>query len=36
MTGYVCDRCPLAFEVGYYRYWDLSGGFVKKNSFPRG
>ena len=29
MTGYVCDRCPLAFEVGYYAYWDLSGGCVK-------
>jgi len=29
MTGYVCDRCPLAFEVGYYGYWDLSGGCVK-------
>ncbi len=29
MTGYVCQRCPLAFEVGYYGYWDLSGGCVK-------
>jgi hypothetical protein len=29
MTGYVCKRCPLAFEVGYYGYWDLSGGCVK-------
>ncbi len=29
MTGYVCDRCPLAFEVGYYGYWDLSGGCVQ-------
>jgi hypothetical protein len=28
VTGYVCDRCPLAFEVGYYGYWDLSGGSV--------
>lgn len=25
MTGYECKRCPLAFEVGYYGYWDLSG-----------
>lgn len=29
MTGYVCDRCPLAFEVGCYGYWDLSGGCAK-------
>jgi hypothetical protein len=29
LTGYVCDRGPLAFEVGYYGYWDLSGGCVK-------
>lgn len=29
MTGYVCEHCPLAFEVGYYVYWDLSGGCVK-------
>ncbi len=28
MTGYACDRCPLAFEVGYVAYWDLSGGCV--------
>lgn len=26
MTGYTCKRCPLAFEIGYYVYWDLSGG----------
>jgi hypothetical protein len=25
MTCYVCKHCPLAFEVGYYGYWDLSG-----------
>lgn len=29
MIGYECGRCPLAFEVGYYGYWDLSGGCVK-------
>jgi hypothetical protein len=29
MTGYARDRCPLAFEIGYYGYWDLSGGCVK-------
>jgi hypothetical protein len=29
VIGYVCDRCPLAFEVGWYGYWDLSGGCVK-------
>jgi hypothetical protein len=29
VTGYVCESCPLAFEVGYYGYWDLSGGCVK-------
>lgn len=29
MNCYACDRCPLAFEVGYYGYWDLSGGCVK-------
>jgi hypothetical protein len=29
MTGYVCDSCPLAFEVGWYGYWDLSGGCIK-------
>jgi len=29
MVGLVCERCPLAFEVGYYGYWDLSGGCVK-------
>ena len=28
MTGYVCEHCPLAFEVGWYGYWDLSGGSV--------
>jgi hypothetical protein len=21
--GYICDRCPLAFEIGGYHYWDL-------------
>ena len=25
MTGYVCKRCPIAFEIGYYGYWDASG-----------
>ena len=29
MTGYVCERCPLAFEVGYYGYWERPGGCVK-------
>jgi hypothetical protein len=26
MTGYICERCPLAFEVGYRAFWDLPGG----------
>jgi hypothetical protein len=25
MTAYECKHCPLAFQVGYYGYWDLSG-----------
>jgi hypothetical protein len=25
MTCYTCKRCPLAFQVGYYGYWDLTG-----------
>ncbi len=25
MVGYFCERCPLAFEVGYRVYWDLDG-----------
>jgi hypothetical protein len=29
MNGYVCNNCPLAFEVGYYGYWELSGGCVR-------
>lgn len=29
MIGYICKRCPLAFEVGYTVYWDLSGGCRK-------
>jgi hypothetical protein len=29
MVGYVCERCPLAFEVGDHHYEDLSGGCVK-------
>jgi hypothetical protein len=25
MRAFVCDRCPLAFEVGGHSYWDLTG-----------
>lgn len=25
MRAFVCERCPLAFEVGGYAYWDLTG-----------
>jgi hypothetical protein len=25
MNGFACKTCPLAFEVGYYGRWDLSG-----------
>jgi hypothetical protein len=25
MTAYECKHCPLAFQVGSYGYWDLSG-----------
>lgn len=27
MTGYFCRHCPLAFEVGYDVYSDLTGGY---------
>jgi hypothetical protein len=29
VVAYTCDRCPLAFEVGDYVYWDLTGHCVK-------
>lgn len=29
MTGYICQRCPLAFEVGFSCYQDLTGGCVQ-------
>lgn len=25
MRGYLCDRCPLAFEIGGYAFWELDG-----------
>ncbi len=25
MRGYLCERCPLAFEIGGYAYWSLEG-----------
>lgn len=25
MRGYLCDRCPLAFEIGGYFFWSLDG-----------
>ena len=25
MRGYLCDRCPLAFEIGGYTFWSLDG-----------
>ena len=28
MNAYICENCPLAFEVGWYGYWDLPGGCV--------
>jgi hypothetical protein len=29
VVGYVCDQCPLAFEIGEYAYWDLTGSCTK-------
>jgi hypothetical protein len=29
VVGYKCDRCPIAFEVGDYAYWSLTGKCVK-------
>ncbi len=26
MEAYFCENCPLAFEIGGYLHWDLSGG----------
>ncbi|MBN9120054.1 MAG: hypothetical protein J0I06_12970 [Planctomycetes bacterium] len=25
MRGYPCERCPLAFEIGGYAFWELDG-----------
>jgi hypothetical protein len=25
MRGYLCERCPLAFEIGGYVFWSLKG-----------
>ena len=25
MRGYLCERCPLAFEIGGYAFWELDG-----------
>lgn len=25
MRGYLCDHCPLAFEIGGYAFWELDG-----------
>lgn len=25
MRGYLCERCPLAFEIGGYFFWSLDG-----------
>jgi hypothetical protein len=29
VVAYTCDRCPLAFEVGEYAYWSLTGRCVR-------
>lgn len=26
MEAFLCNQCPLAFEIGGYVHWDLSGG----------
>ena len=28
MNVYHCQRCPLAFQVGYNVFWDLTGGWA--------
>ena len=29
VVAYICDRCPLAFEVGEFAHWDLNGHTLK-------